>query len=152
MSLILNVFPNDICGYFIPYTPHEVAVIPQLMRPQLFPQFGIFLKYFSARYAFYDLYYLRWRIARRCFDKYVHMIFHHLHGVYLKLIFFSYFLEYFFYAFSYFIIKYVLSVLGHPHQMILKIVDSMSCTFYSHAVLYTSYPFTLARNIYSPSG
>lgn len=145
MSLIFNVFPNDICGHFIPYTPYKVAVIPQLMRPQLFPQFGMFFEYFSRRYTFQDLYYARWRIARWSFDKYVYMIFHHFHGVYPKLIFFSYFLEYLFRAFSYFIIKYVLPILGHPYQMIFEVIDGMPGAFCSHAVFYTSYPFTLAR-------
>lgn len=36
MSLVFNIFANDVGGDFISCTPHK---IPQLMRPKLFPQF-----------------------------------------------------------------------------------------------------------------
>ena len=145
MSLVFNIFTNDIGGYFIPYTPYEIAVIPQLMRPKLLPQFGISLKYFPGRDAFQDLHYLRWSIPGRCFDKYMHMVFHHFHSVYTKFILLSYLLKDFLDVFSHLVIKDVLPVFRYPHQMILQIIDRMLGTSYSHAVCYNSYSITLAR-------
>jgi hypothetical protein len=145
MTLVFNIFTNDIGGYFVSYTPNEVSVIPQLMRPKLFPQFGIFLKHFSGRYAFHYLHNLRRSIARRSFDKKVHMIFHHFHDIYTKLILFRYLLEDFFHVSSHLSIKYVLPIFGYPYQMILKIIDSVLGTSYPHAVFYNSFSIALTR-------
>lgn len=145
MSLIFNTFANDIGGHFISDTSNKIAVIPQLMRPKLLPQFGIPLKYFPGRNAFHYLDYSRWRISGWCFYKNMHMIFHHFHNIYTKLVFLSYLLKDFFHVSSHLSIKNVFPILGYPYQMILKVIDSMLGTSYSHAVCYNSYSITLSR-------
>jgi hypothetical protein len=38
MSLIFNVFPNYICGYFITSAVDKIAIVPQFPCPKLLPQ------------------------------------------------------------------------------------------------------------------
>ena len=86
MSLILNVFTYCICRNFISCTENEVPVIPQFSRPQLFPQFRIFLKflfnisrYLSGQYlfpVFRNLYYMIFQIVYGMFcPSYPHAVF-----------------------------------------------------------------------------
>jgi hypothetical protein len=62
------------------------------------------------------------RVLRRGFDKYVDMVFCHFHGIYIKIILFSYVLEDVFYVSSYIGIKYKLTVFGNPDdRRVLKV-------------------------------
>jgi len=144
MTLILNVFSDYVGSHLISYTPNEIAITPQLSSPELLPQFRILLKYLPRRYAFHYLHYSRRSIPGRGFNKYMHMIFHHFHGVYVKLVLFGYTLEDLFYVFPHLIVKNMLTVFGYPYQMVFKIIDGMFSTSYSHAVCYSSYRITFS--------
>ena len=141
MSLVLNIVTDYVSGYYITNTPYKVSIIPKLSRPKLFPQIGIFLECFSRRYTLHYLHYICRRVFRRCFGEYVHMIFHHLHCVYMKTIFFCNALKHILQIFRYLSAKYLFTVLWYPYQMVFKIIDSVFGSSYSHAVFYISYYF-----------
>ncbi len=134
MSLILNIFSDDISYYAISNTPDEIAIIPQLSSPELLPKLGKLLEDLPGRDTFHDLYYLCWRISRRCPCKYMHMVFPDSYRIYLKFIFLSYLFKHFFEIFRYFSIQYLFPIFRYPYQMVLQIVNSMFGPFYSHAV------------------
>ena len=135
MSLIFNILPNYICGYFIPNTSDKVTIIPLLPCPKLFPQVGKLLEYFTGGDALHHLNNPRRRISRRDFNKYVNMVFHNFHRIYSKLIFLSYLFEHVFNVTRYFFIQYVLPVLRYPHQVIFQIIYGMLCPSYTHAAV-----------------
>jgi hypothetical protein len=112
MSLGLNIVANDFSSYFISYTPDKVSIIPRLSSSKLFLQLGIFFEYLSRRYTLHYLHYLGWSLFRWHFGKYVHMVFHYFHGVYLKTILFGNMLEHFFQISHDFFRKYPLTVFG----------------------------------------
>ena len=141
MSLVFNIFPDYVRSNFVSYTPDEIPVIPQLMCPKLLPQLRKLLKYFSCRNTLHYLNYLCRRETRRCFEKNMDMILHHLHRVYLKLILLCYSPKDFFNVSRYLFSKYMLPIFWRPNQVIFQIVDSMLCPSNSHAVLYQSYSF-----------
>ena len=141
MSLILNIVANDVSGYFVTHTPGEVSVIPKLSCPKLFPELGKFLEYLSRRDALHYLDYFCRRIFWRCFGKYVHMVFHYFHRVYVKAVLFGNMLKHFFKVFRYLPVEYLFPVLGYPDQVVFKIVDGVFGSSYSHAVFYNSYYF-----------
>ena len=134
MSLVFNIFPNDISYHVISNTPDEIAIIPQLSCPKLFPKLGIFLKDFPRRYAFHYLHHIGWRISRRCSHEYMHMVFHDPYRVYLEFILLGYLFKDFFEIFRHFSIQYLFPVFRYPYQVILQIVDCMFCPSDSHAV------------------
>jgi len=133
MSLVLNVFSNHICSNFISYASNEVSVIPQFARPQLFPQLGIFFKDFPCRYAFHNLYYFCWRVLRHHFHKYVNMVFHNFHRIYIEFVMFRYLAKCFFQVFPYLFPKQFLPIFRYPDYMVFQVVDGMLSPFYSHA-------------------
>jgi hypothetical protein len=133
MSLVFNIFPDDIGYNFISNTPDEVSIIPHFSCPKLLPQLGILFEYFSGRYAFHYLYYFRRRIPRWCSHEYVHMVFHYSYRIYLKFIFLSNLFEDFFKVLRFFWIHYLLSIFRYPYQVVLQIIDRMLCPSYSHA-------------------
>jgi len=135
MSLIFNIFPNYVCGYFVTNASDKIAVIPQLPCPKLFPQVGKLLEYLTGGDALHHLNNLRRRISRRDFNKYVNMVCHNFHRIYPEPILFGYLSEYVFYVTRYFFIKYLLHVLRYPHQVIFQIIYGMLCPSYSHAAV-----------------
>jgi|WetSurMetagenome_2_1015567.scaffolds.fasta_scaffold139432_2 hypothetical protein len=141
MILELNIMAYDISGYFITHTPDEVSIIPEFSCPKLFLEPGIFFEYLSRRNALHYLDNLRWSVFRRSFGKYVHMIFHYFHGIYLKTILLRNMLEHFFKILRYFLRKYLFTIFRNPYQMILKIIYSVFRSSDSHAVFYNSYYF-----------
>ena len=141
MSLVLNIVANDVDGYFVSDTPDEVSVIPKLSCPKLFPKLGIFLECLSRRDTLHYLDYFCRRVFWRCFGKYVHVVFHYFHRIYMKAILFGNMLKHFFQVFCYFPVEYLFPVLGYPDQMIFKAIDGVFGSSYSHAVFYNSYYF-----------
>ncbi len=137
MILVLNISTDYICGDFVSNTTNKVAIVPQLPRPKLLPQLGKFLEHLTPRYTFHYLHYFGWRISRRCFQKYVHMVFHHLHGIYSKFIFVSYPLENLFQIPRNFLSQYALPILRYPYQMILQIIYGVFSPSYTHASVIT---------------
>ena len=138
MGLVLNIFSNYIGGEFISHTANEISVVPKFTRPKLFPQLRVFLKYFSCRYTFHYPNYIRRRILRRYFEKYVYMVYHNFHCIYIKFIFFSNSLEYFFYVIGNFLIQHLFPVFRNPNHVIFKVVNGMLRSFYSHVVFISS--------------
>ena len=145
MGLILNITSNDIGGDIIANTSDKIAVVPEFSRPEGFPKLGELFEYFSCRYAFHYLHYFSRRVPGRGFDKYMDMVFHHFHGIYVKAILFSDMPEDFFYVSGDVGIKYMLPVFGNPHQMVFEIIDRVFRPSNSHAILYNNYRLSLAK-------
>ena len=138
MRLVFNIFSNYVGGDFISNTSDKIAIVPQLICPELFLNLGKFFKQLPTRYAFHYLYYFCWSIPRRCFQKYVHMVFCYFHGIYLKPIFLSNMIKYFFQVPRNIPGQYMLSILRYPLQVILQIVNGMLGSSYSHAIFIPS--------------
>jgi hypothetical protein len=134
MSLILNIFPDDISYYFVSHTSDKIAIAPQLMRPQLLSKLGKFFEYFPCRYTFHYLYQIGWRIFWWCSHEYMNMIFLYSYRVYLKFIFLGYPVEYTFKIFRYLSMQYLFAIFRYPYQVIFQLVDGRFTTSYSHAV------------------
>ena len=135
MSLIFNIFPYYVSGDFITYTPDKISIAPKLPSPQLLPQFREFLEHFSSRYALQYLNYLRRRVLRWRFYKYMHVVFHHFHRVYMKLILVSNPPKYLFQILPNIAIQYIFPILRYPDQVILNIINSVLCSSYAHAAV-----------------
>ena len=135
MDLIFNISTYYVGGYFVTYTPYKIPIAPKFTCPQLFPQFREFLKHLSGRYALQYLNRLCWRVPWRYFHKYMHVVFHHLHRVYTKLILVSNSSKYLFQIPLNLPIQYFFPVLRYPDQVILKIIYSVLCSSYTHAAV-----------------
>ena len=138
MRLVFNIFPDYVSSNIISNTSDKIAVIPQFSRPKLFPDFGVFLKYLSCRYAFHYLHNVRGGIPRWRFQEYVYMVFYYFHCIYRKAIFLCYMVEHFFQIARNVTIQYVLSILRYPYQVILQIEYGMFGSSYSHAIFIPS--------------
>jgi hypothetical protein len=145
VSLVFNVFTNYIRRYFISNTTCEISIIPQLPSPQLFPYLRKFFEQFPCRYAFHYLHYPGRRILGWRFDKYVYMVFHHFHRVYIKFVFICNVLKYFFQIPRYFRIEDMLAVFRRPYQMILYIVNCVLGCPKPHTVFYSSLTYVFTR-------
>jgi len=133
MGLIFNIFPYYVSGNLVAYTSDKISIAPKLPRPQLFSQFRKLFKYLTGRETFQYLHYLRRGISGRYLNKYMHVLFHNFHRIYPELILLSYPLKHLFQVLRNFTTQYVLPVLRYPHQVILKIVDSVFCPSNPHA-------------------
>ena len=152
MSLILNIPADYIGSDFIANTPDEIAIMPKLSSPKLFLELRKFPKYLPRQYAFHYLHDLSRRVFRRSFGKYVHMVFHYFHDIYMKALFLCYMLEDFFQISRYLSVKNLPPILGYPNQMVFQIVDRVLRPSYSHATFYNSCGLALARPCLSPHG
>ena len=137
MSLVLNIFTDYVCGNFVSNTADKIPIVPQFSHPKLLPQLGKFLEHLTPRYAFHYLHHFGRRIPRWCFQKYVHMILHHLHRINPEPIFVTYPLENLFQILRYFPTKYMLPILGYPYQMILQFIYGVFGPSYTHASVIT---------------
>ena len=135
MSLIFNIPPYNLSGDFVTYTPNKISIAPELPSPELFPQFGKFLKYLSGKHTFQCLHYLRWGISGWCLNKYVHMVFHDFHRIYPEFILFSYPLKYLFQVPRYLLVQYLLPVLRYSYQVIFQIIYGVFCPSHSHTAV-----------------
>ena len=134
MNLVFNIFPDDVSNYAIPYTPDEIAIIPQFVRPELLPKLGKSFEYLPGRDTFHDLYQLGWRISRWSPHEDMHMVFFNPYRIYFKLIFLGYLFKNFFEIFRNFSIQYLFPIFRYPYLMIFQIINGRFCLFYSHAV------------------
>ena len=135
MSLIFNIFPNYICGYFIANTADEISIVPQLPSPKLLPQIGKCFKDFTGRDTFHYLYHLRRRVFRRYFNKYMNMVFHYFHRIYPEFIFLSYLIKRGLQVIRNLFIQNVLPIFRYPHYVILQIIYGMLRPSYPHAAV-----------------
>ena len=135
--LILNIFTNQIRRYFVPHTPCKKSIIPKLPSPQLLLHLWKLLKYHPRRYTLQYLNNLRGRIPRWDRQKYMHMIFHHFLLINLKFIPLRYPLKYLLQPLCQLLIQYHFSILWHPNQMVLQIVNCSSRMPQSHTLKYT---------------
>ena len=135
MRLIFNIAPYHIRSNSVTYTPNKISVTPQFTSPELLPQSWKFPKHLLRRYALHNLPNISRRIARRCFQKYVHMIFHYFHSIHPHPILIRYPLKHFFRVLSNLAYHDVLLVLRYPYQMILNIKNGMLCPSYPHAAV-----------------
>lgn len=135
LGLIFNTSPNHICSHFVPYTSDKVAIALQLTSPKIPSQSPKLFKHFSCLYSLQYLHYFRRRVFRRHLKKYLHMIFHYLHGVYPEPIFLCYPLKHFFCVLSNLTYQDVLPILRYPDQMVLDVKNSVLCPSYTHAAV-----------------
>jgi hypothetical protein len=133
MSLIFNVFPDYICGNLIPNAADKIPVVPQFPCPKLLPKIWKPLKYLTGRYAFHYLNHSCQRIFRRYFNKYVNMVFHDFHCIYIEIVFLSYLIKYSLQVTRNLSIQNILPVLRYPYQVILQIIYGMFSPSYPHA-------------------
>jgi hypothetical protein len=136
MLLVFNIFTYYVRSHLISYASDEITVIPKFFLPQLFPQLWKCFKYLFRRYTFHYLYYLCRRVSGRCFEKNMHMILHHLHRVYSKLILICYSVKDSFGVVRYLFYKYIFPVFRCPNEVVFQVVDSVRCPSNAHAVLY----------------
>ena len=148
MDLIFNIFPYYVSSNSITYTPDKIPITPKLPRPQLLPQFRKLLKYLTARHALQYLHHLCRGIPWRCFNKYVHMVFHDFHRIYPEFIFLSNPLKHLLQILGNFPTQYVLPVLRYPHQVILQIIYGVFSPSNTHASVIQEK--ALARQVPSP--
>ena len=137
MSLVLNIFPYYVSGDFITYTPNKISIAPKFPRPKFLPQIRKLPKYLTRRHTFHYLYHLCRGIPRWCLNKYMHMVFYHLHRIYPELISLSNPLKNLFQVLRNFPTQYVLPVLRYPYQVVLQVIYGMFCPSYTHAVFIT---------------
>ena len=135
MCLILYVAPYYLRRNSVTYTPNKISITPQFTRPELLPQSWKLLEHLPRRYALHNLHNFSRRIARRCFQKYVHMIFHHFHSVHPHPILLRYPLKHFLGVLSNLAYQYMLPILRYPYQMVLNIKYGMFCPSYTHAAV-----------------
>ena len=135
MSLVFNIFPNYVCGYFVANTANKITIVPQLPCPKLLPQIGKLPKYFTGRDAFHYLNHPRQRISGRYFNEYVNMVFHNFHRIYPELMLFGNLIKYGLCVIRQLLIKYVLPVLRYSHQVILQIIYGMFSPSHTHAAV-----------------
>ena len=138
MSLIFNGVPNYICGYFIPNTADEIAIVPQLPCPKLLPQVEKLTKCFTGRNTFHYLYHTGRRLSRWNLNKYVNMVFHYFHRIYPELILLSYLLKDLLHIIRNIFLQNVLPILRYPYQMVLQIIYGMFSPPNTHAVFITA--------------
>ena len=134
MDLILNILPNYISRYFVSHTPDKISITPKLSCPQLFPQFRKLPEHFSCRNTFQYLHYLRRGISGWCFYKYVYMVFHDFHRIYLELVLLCNTSKHLFQILRNFPTQYMLPILRYPHQVILQIIYGVLRPSYAHAI------------------
>jgi len=133
MILVFNMPPDYVGSDFVNNTSDKVPIVPKLLSPKLFPNLGKLFKYLSGRYTLHYLPDFRRRIFWGCLRKYVHMVFHYFHRIYIEPIFLSYFSKYLFKIARYFFTQDMLPVLRYPHKVILQVIYSMFGPSYAHA-------------------
>jgi len=133
LGLIFNITSNHICSHLVPYTSDKVSVTPQLTSPKLPSQSSKLLEHFSCRYTFQYLHHFRRRVFRWHLQKYVHMVFHYLHGIHPESIFLCYSLKHFFCVLSNLPFQNVFSILRYPDQVVLYVKNGVLCSSNPHA-------------------
>jgi len=134
MSLVFNISPDYVRGYFVSYTPYKIFITPKLSRPQLLSQLRKLPKYFTGRYTLQYLHHLRRRIPRWCLQKNMYVIFHNFHRIYPELILPRNPLKYFLQVARHLPTQYLFPVLRYPNQVILQIIYRVFRPSYSHAI------------------
>ena len=135
LRLIFYVAPYHFRCDLVAYTSNKVSIAPQFTCPELLGELWKSLKYLPCRYALHNLHNLSRRISRRCFQEYMYMVFHCFYRVHPEPIFVRYSLKHFFSVLSNLTYQDVLSILGYPDHMVLKIKDGMLCPSNAHAAV-----------------
>ena len=142
MGLIFDILPYHVSGDLVSNTPGKIPIAPKLPSPQLFLQLWKLLEHLSCRYTFQHLHYLCRRAPWWHLNKYVDMIFHTFHCIYLELILLCNSPKHFFQVRPDLPTQYVFTVLQYPNQMVLDIKDNVLCPPNPHI------SFIHAKNIY----
>src|SRR4030043_1526332 len=132
--MILNILPNSLRRYSIPYCPSKVPVFPELSSPQFPFHFGVFLEYYTRAYALQHSHYSAYAIPRRKRYKNVYMVFYYFHGVNLKPMICGYLLKHPLRFLPNITSQNPLPVLRSPYQMILRVISRMTGSLHLHAL------------------
>jgi len=128
--MVLYIFSYNLCCYLIPYTPYKIPITPKLPSPKLLSHLRKFSKYHLGTLALQYPHYLSRRILWWCQKKYMYMIFHYCHPLYIKLIYLCNFFKYSLHPLRYILSQYHLPVFWYPYKMILKIIYRMMRPLY----------------------
>jgi hypothetical protein len=149
-TMILNIFSNHICSYFITNCANKIAIFPKFCTPKLLLYFWVFLKYYTRTYTLQHPYYFRNTVPWWKRQKYMNVILRNLQGVYFKVMVFSNLFKYLFYTFFDITAQYLFSIFRGPYQMALCIIYRMARSFKFHAIGISYFFLPLAGELFIP--
>jgi len=133
MTMILNVPTDDLRCDLIPHGAYEIAIFPKLSFPQLLHKLWKLLKQHTGRDAFESAYHLGNRVARWKRHEQMDMILSHFHRINLNLVIQRNLFKQLFDPLLQIAPQNPFAIFGPPNQMVLRIINSMSCAFQCHA-------------------
>lgn len=133
--MVLNIFFNQLFGYFISNSSYKIPVFPKLTAPQLTLHFGKLLKDLACRYAFKILDNLGYRISWWESQKYVNMILGYFHRFNFQIVNSGYTIKAISDEISEITPKYPFAIFRGPNQVVASVVYSMAGSFDRHAVI-----------------
>jgi len=147
--MIFYVFLDNIFRHFVAHCTSKISIFPEFASPQFPFHFRIYLEYCSGRSSLQALYNIRYRIFRRKSQKYMNMIFRNFQRFYLKIMGHRYLFEALFNKIPKITSQYPFTVFRGPHDMVSRIVCSMTCPSNSHAYNLRHLNFILKDNVSS---
>ena len=136
VSMIFNIFLNNVTSHAISDGTCEIAVFPQLPRPQSVLQRREHAEQFPGTDAFDDSNHLPNRMLWRKRQQNMNMLSTYFHLNEFKIIFFTYFADQLFRTFpDLVVVKDFLSIFRAPNQVIAGIINRMTRSLYCHAQL-----------------
>ena len=148
--VIFDVFLNHVFRHLVTNSSHKVAIFPELSSPQLPFHLRIVFEYLSGRYPFELMHNIGYRVFGGKPQKYMNMIFRKLHNFYLIIATNSYLLKTLLHKIPQVSSQYPFAVFRSPYYMISCIIDSMTCSSYSHADRVSYFNLNLKDNVSSP--
>jgi len=141
ISMMLDIFLNDLPSHTVPDRAGEVSVLPQLAAPQSLLQARELAEQLPRSDALYYPNHFSDGPPRRKRYQNVYMILCYFHFRYLKSILVAYLSNHLFRSLPYlFFSEYILPSFRTPYQVIVRVVDRMTRPFQSHASFYTIAP------------
>jgi len=131
--MMLNISSDYIVCYLFPNGSEEISLFPKMTSPKLFLNLRKFFENLTARYAFHNPYYFRYRISGRKRHQYVDMIFSNFTSIYLKIKVLCYLNKKFFDSFLNVASEYLFPIFWTPNQMIFRFINRMACSHDIHA-------------------
>ena len=125
----LDVASDYLFGYVFSNGTNEDPVSPQGPTPEFFTNLRMAFKEFPSGDTLHYLNYLAWAILWWGRGKQVNVIGGYLKSIYLDIVTVCYTFKYIFQGVTYFVIEDQFPVFRYPDEVVLQIVDRMSCSF-----------------------
>jgi hypothetical protein len=151
VSMISDVALNQIRRDFVPHGPRKIPVLPELSSPQLFSHFWKFLKDLTRRNTLQHTYYSCNRISCGEAQEHVNMIRCYTHLLNFKTVMICNLQKYLFCLIPDIFSLNPSPILGCPHQVIFRILNSMSSSSDTHEVSYSTFFCFQQTHLSSPS-